>query len=196
MFKKIVLCSLFFSVSPLILAVSVYFCSFWPSGRVLGQETVSPSAGQVLAALPNEAGVVDGVFKVEEATPVIIDGYLRHYNSPLLPYVENIVSAGEKYSVSPLLIVAIAQQESNLGKKSPLDCYNAWGWAIHERGTKCFTGWAEAIGEVTKGIANGYCHKGLCDDPCVMMKKYTPKSNGSWCAGVNQFLREMEMGKY
>jgi len=29
-----------------------------------------------------------------------------------------------------------------------------------------------------------------------MMKKYTPKSNGSWCAGINQFLREMETGDF
>jgi len=122
--------------------------------------------------------------------------YLKHYNSPLLPYTDTILSSGRKYNVDPRLIVAIAQQESNLGKTSPEDCYNAWGWGIHASGTTCFGSWNEAIETVTKGLAKSYCAKGLCDDPCEMMKKYTPKSNGSWCFGVNQFLGEMEHGDF
>jgi hypothetical protein len=162
----------------------------------LGEVSIVPPQSQLFAALPEPSGAVASTINAQDAIPVVIEDYLRHYRSPLLPHASLIVEVGRKYNVDPRLIVAIAQQESNLGKKSPENCYNAWGWGIHERGTKCFPTWSEAIEAVTRGIANGYCAKGFCDDPCIMMRKYTPKSNGSWCAGVNQFLREMETGNY
>jgi hypothetical protein len=197
MTKKFLLCVLFFGFSPLLLGLSFYLTNLPLPGKVLGEARVSPPApNYIFTALPEVTGAVAPTIKAADSTPVVIEKYLKRYNSPLLPYSYKIVEAGRKYNVNPRLIVAIAQQESNLGKKSPENCYNAWGWGIHERGTRCFSGWEEAIDTVTRGISNGYCSKGLCDDPCTMMKKYTPKSNGSWCAGVNQFLNEMEFGDF
>ena len=197
MTKKLLLCVLFFSFCPLLLGFSFYLNNFSLSGKILGDSTfASPSPGRIFTALPEETAAVAPTIRVADSTPVIIEKYLRRYNSPLLLHIGQIVESARKYKVNPRLIVAIAQQESNLGKKSPEDCYNAWGWGIHERGTKCFSSWDEAIEVVTRGISQSYCSKGLCDDPCVMMKKYTPKSNGSWCAGVNQFLNEMEFGDF
>lgn len=168
-----------------------------PAGKVLGETssvTFSPPSNKAYSSFEEQKAIIAPTIEAALATPVIIENYLRHYHSPLLPYTNKILEEAEKNGVKPQLIVAIAQQESNLGKKSPEGCFNAWGWAIHERGTLCFSNWEEAIEVVTRGIAVGYCQKGLCDDPCEMMKKYTPKSNGSWCAGVNQFLKEMETG--
>ncbi len=197
MVKKLVLCLLFFLISPVALLAPIYYLGYIDGGRVLG-ETVSfeTNTRKLLAPAQNENGIMAATIISQNSTSVIIEKYLEHYQSPLLPYKDEIVEIAKKYSVSPQLIVAIAQQESNLGKTSPENCFNAWGWGIHAQGTTCFNNWSEAVETVIKGIANNYCSKGYCDDPCVMMRKYTPRSNGSWCAGVNQFLAEMESGDF
>ncbi len=200
MIRKFLLCLLFFGLCPFVLGFSLYFStlsfsnlSAENSGKVLGESNFSSGFGEDSALNP---GVVASVIRAEDSTPVIIENYLRYFNSPLLPYKDKILTEAKAYGVKPQLIVAIAQQESNLGKKSPENCFNAWGWAIHENGTLCFTSWNESIETVTAGIAKSYCAKGLCDDPCEMMKKYTPKSNGSWCLAVKQFLNDMETGNF
>jgi len=201
MTRKLILCFLFFTVSPFALLLSIYFLSLFGDGRVLG-EAVSLSSlamsysGQVLASSTENIGVIAPTVIAKDSTSILIEKYLKHYQSPLLPYKDKILEASEKYGVQPQLIVAIAQQESNLGKKTPENCYNAWGWGIHAQGTKCFASWEEAVEIVIKGIARDYCAKGYCSDPCVMMEKYTPRSNGSWCAGVKQFLAELETGDF
>lgn len=197
MTKKLILCLLFFTVSPLALLFSVYYLGTFSDKRVLGEAiSLSPNSAEVFAASDENPGVIAPTIIAQDSTPVLIENYLRRYQSPLLPYVNKILEAGEKYNVQPGLIVAIAQQESNLGKNSPEACYNAWGWGIHAKGTTCFNNWEEAIEIVTRGIATNYCAKGYCDDPCLMMKKYTPKSNGSWCAGIKQFLAQLETGDF
>lgn len=185
-------------ITPIFLGFSFYFLGFFNQGHVLG--TSSPvtysQPSKIYAALPQPAGVIASSIKIEDSTPVIIYEYLKHYQSPMVGNAQDIIKSAEKYGVNPYLIVAIAQQESNLGKKSPENCFNAWGYGIHAQGTLCFSSWEEAIDKVTAGIAKNYCAKGYCDDPCVMMKKYTPLSNGSWCFGVNQFLAELENGDF
>lgn len=195
--KKLSLCLLFFILTPLTVVFSFYFFDI-DKAKVLGT-SVAPlaSAGNnVYLALPEETGLIASSIQSQAATRIIIQNYLRRYNSPLLDYVDVIIEKGNLYGVKPQLLVAIAQQESNLGKNSPPDCFNAWGWDIHKKGTKCFSNWQEAIETVAEGIGRLYCQKGLCNDPCLMMKKYTPSSNGSWCFGINKFLNELETGNY
>lgn len=197
MTKKLLLCLIFFVLSPLSLCLSIYFLSFPWEGKVLGEAvSVSPNTGRVLSSLPENSGLFAPTIISSDSTSIMIENYLEHYQSPLLPYKDKILEASARYGIQPQLIVAIAQQESNLGKKSPDGCFNAWGWGIHANGTTCFANWEEAIETVTKGISKKYCDKGFCDDPCEMMKKYTPKSNGSWCSGVKQFLAQLETGDF
>lgn len=197
MLRKTVLCALFFIFSPIILFSFLHFLPFIGSGRVLGENISSPSStGNLYIALPQETGAVAYRITSSDSVPFLIESYLKRYKSPLLPFVSDIISSAKKHNIDPRLVVAIAQQESNLGKTSPDDCFNAWGWGIHAKGTKCYSSWPEAIESVTKGIAEGYCQKGYCEDPCIMMKKYTPRSNGSWCFGINQFLKEMQTGDF
>lgn len=195
MLRKLILLILFFGSTPIVLLLIFLFYSFQYQGQVLGS-AISSQPSTIYAALPRENGAFTFSIKTDDAIPIILENYLRRYKSPLLPYVDLIIRLSSASKVDPRLIVAIAQQESNLGKNSPLDCYNAWGWGIHSQGTLCFSGWEEAIKTVTEGIASGYCAKGYCADPCLMMKKYTPNSNGSWCLGVKQFLWEMEFGDF
>ena len=148
------------------------------------------------AAIPQASTTIKTAVQIEDARPVMIDQYLTRYDSPLAGYGQFIVQAAERYDVDPYLFIAIAQQESNLGKKMPSsDCYNAWGYGIHSRGTLCFTSWEEGIETVLKGLSNKYLERGLTD-PEDIMRTYTPFSNGSWASGVDQFIEELTTGNY
>jgi len=142
------------------------------------------------AILPEVLGAFTISVKSDDAIPEIIKAYLKRYNSPLYPHADYLVSAARKYRLDPRLLVAIAQQESNLCKKIPENSHNCWGWGIHSRGTLRYPSYQEAIDAVTKGLANNYFGKGLTT-PEDIMGIYTPLSDGSWAKGVQQFLDEM-----
>ena len=57
----------------------------------------------------------------EDAVPVLVEEYLQEHDSPMLDTSEALVESARKYDLDPLLLVAIAQCESNLGKKMPPD---------------------------------------------------------------------------
>lgn len=146
---------------------------------------------QVYAALPNQQAIVSGGAIAEDARAEIVRQYLEKYNSPLEPYSQLLVAASDEYGLDWRLLVAIAQQESNLCKKVPDGTFNCWGWGVHSRGTLGFSDYPTAIETVAKGIKEDYLDKGY-DTVDEMMTKYTPLSSGSWAFGVNQFMSEME----
>ncbi len=193
---KLFLVLVFFLLSPLAL-----FSSFWLLGqnKESGKTRLGITASlipslRLYAALPPTGGNLSFEVRGVDSRPVLLKQYLAYYHSPLEPYADYIFAVSEKYGLDYRLLVAIAQQESNLGKKIPLGSYNAWGWGIHSRGTLGFSGWEEAIETVARGLREDYLNQGLVT-PEEMMSKYTPLSNGSWAAGVNQFMAEIEEGK-
>lgn len=152
---------------------------------------------QVYAALPEAVGEIYSSVVTGDARPVILEKYLEKYNSPMEPYDEiaqEIVAVSDDLGLDWRLLIAIAQQESNLGKKMPPDCHNAWGYGIHSRGTLCFDSWEEGIEKVAAGLKQKYLDRGL-DTPEKIMAKYTPLSSGSWAFGVNQFLEDLQFGE-
>jgi len=152
---------------------------------------------QLYAALPEVVGEIYTSVKTGDARPIIIEKYLKKYKSPMKPYGEiaqKIVKISDENGLDWRLLVAIAQQESNLGKKMPADCNNAWGYGIHSRSTLCFPSWEEGIETVANGLRKKYVEKGL-NTPEKIMAKYTPLSSGSWASGVNQFLEDLWLGE-
>jgi hypothetical protein len=131
----------------------------------------------------------------EDARPVIIRKYLEKYKSPLLPYSDLIFQVSKDYGFEYYWVVAIAQQESNLCKKAPEGSHNCWGYGIHKRGTLSFDNYELAIKSYADYLKREYFDKGL-NTPELIMKKYCPSSNGSWAAGVQQFINEMENGTF
>jgi len=187
---KFVLLGLFLVLTPINLFLAIFTFSFFPpNGLSLSKTSLSPL--QLYTALPATGGGFSFGVVGADARPVIIRQYLARYNSPLEPYADLIFQISQKYNLDYRLLVAIAQQESNLGKKIPADSYNAWGWGVHSRGTLGFSGWEEAIETVARGLREDYVDQGLVT-PEQMMAKYTPLSNGSWAFGVKQFMGEME----
>jgi hypothetical protein len=148
----------------------------------------------IYAALPEDRLQVTNFWQTADARPLIIRKYLERYHSPLVPYANLLVKAADENRLDWRLLVAIAQQESNLGKKIPKNSYNAWGWGIHRQGTLHFASWEEGISQVASGLKERYVDKGFTTADEIMAK-YCPLSNGSWANGVNQFLAELETGK-
>ena len=149
----------------------------------------------VYAALPTTSNQIIATANPADARPVMIDKYLRFYHSPLASYGPLITQTSDQHGLDPYLFVAIAQQESNLCKKIPADSFNCWGWGIHSQGTLRFDSFDQAITTVIAGLTDNYIGHGLIE-PEDIMRKYTPLSNGSWAAGVNQFLEELSSGNF
>ena len=160
--------------------------SFRPQNKQLVTEAVSSHAIN-----PQVLGAFSYSVKSEDAVPEIVKRYLAKYQSPLLPHADALVNIARGYRIDPRLLVAIAQQESNLCKKIPDDSFNCWGWGIHSRGTLKFTSYEEAMVAVTKGLSENYFGEGLTT-PETIMGIYTPLSDGSWARGVQQFIDEMK----
>ena len=194
--KKLLLFILFLVATPVTLGVSLFgLAEAQQAKKKVPPKFIShQTPSQLYAALPQATSEVLGTIKTEDARPVIIKKYLEKYRSPMAPHADLIVSVSDQYGLDWRLLVAIAQQESNLGKKIPANSYNAWGWGVHSRGTLRFSSWEEAIKTVAKGIKEKYIDHGYTT-PEEIMKKYTPLSSGSWAAGVNQFIEELETGQ-
>jgi len=133
--------------------------------------------------------------------PLIINNYLAKYQSPMTGMGEFIVAKaeelGNRLPVDPtylaFLTIAVGQNESNLGKKMPPNCFNAWGYGIHSSGTLCFKNWEEGITKFMTGVAENYITKRGLDTPEEMMTMYTPHSpNGAWAKGVKQFMEDLK----
>ncbi len=129
-----------------------------------------------------------------DARSLIIKNYLTKYNSPLTEYADLVVQISDKYSLDYRLLVAIAQQESNLCKKIPENSFNCWGFGIYGDLVTRFGSYPEGLETVAKTLKKNYIDQGL-KTPEQIMAKYTPPSvekGGPWAKGVNQFLAEME----
>lgn len=190
----------FFTITPLTIFISLLALHTVsnihknkpPQNSVIVENLRLPNYGsRVYAALPSSVGEVAGAATTADARVEIIRQYLEQYKSPLLPYAQNLVDTAEIYGLDFRLLVAIAQQESNLCKKIPESSYNCWGWGIHSRGTLKFQSYEEAIEAVARGIREEYVDRGYTT-PEEIMQKYTPLSPGTWASGVRQFLEEME----
>ncbi|MGI5827393.1 MAG: hypothetical protein ACOX6V_00030 [Patescibacteria group bacterium] len=133
----------------------------------------------------------------QDVIPELVYNYLKKHKSPMLSTSNDLVMAARKYDLDPLFLVAVAQCESNLGKKMPENCHNPFGWGIHSRGTLCFDTWQEGYQTVAKGLRDKYFDKGL-ENPEDIMAKYTPpalEKNGSWAKCVNHFLGKLNETK-
>jgi hypothetical protein len=189
--------STFVIATPLAL-VSAFFLLVSFSPRAPEPPTNSP---QVLAAYTSiyepQAGPIshesDEIVQAD-ARPLIVKNYLAKYNSPLEPFHQLIIDISDKYSLDYRLLVAIAQQESNLCKKIPDNSYNCWGFGIYGDKVTRFGSYPEGLETVAKTLKFKYIDQGL-DTPEEIMVRYTPPSlekGGSWAKGVNQFFSEME----
>lgn len=153
--------------------------------RVLGISSPEPplSLPELTATIPSS-----------DARPLIIKKYLHKYHSPLEPFFHTIVEISDKWGVDYRLLVAIAQQESNLCKKIPAGSHNCWGYGIYGKKITSFDNYPQALETVAKTLKTKYLDLGL-DTPEKIMAKYTPPSvdkGGPWARAIHQFLSDLE----
>ena len=148
------------------------------------------------AALPRVTFEIKTALAKEDARPLVINKYLTRYDSPLAGMGEYIVKVSDHFDLDPYLVIAIAQQESNLGKITPPDCYNAWGWGIHSAGTLCFDSWEQGIDTFVEGLSNKYLAYGLRTPEEIMTKYNASSPGGAWAKGINQFLNQLQSGNW
>jgi len=202
--EKLLFLIFFWLVTPVLIVAEILLLiavreNWWRSNKHLSIEVDARSSSQKsqIAAIisygrqTSPSGSLRAKVVAGDARPILIRRYLEKYHSPLTPYADFIFAVSQKYGLDYRLLVAIAQQESNLCKKIPPNSHNCWGWGIHSRGTLKFSSYPEAIEAVAKGLRKDYLDKGLLT-PEQIMTKYTPLSNGSWAFGVNQFMKEIE----
>lgn len=162
-----------------------------------------PHFGSVLAATdgpyslftaqPPVLGNIAQEFFTGDARPLLVEKFLRKYNSPMQGNGELIVELADRYGIDWKLVPAIAFQESSLGKVMPKGSFNAWGWAIYtgKNSGAAFDSWAHAIETVTRGLANDYYKREL-KTPLQIQSRYTPQSNGSWAEAVQFAMDDLE----
>jgi hypothetical protein len=155
-------------------------------------ESQLAAANQPLADLEQIDGI-ETALEIEDARPQIVANFLTRYNSPLEPadhYGKMIVDISDKYGIDFRLLPAIAMQESGLCKAIPPGSHNCLGFGIHSRGTLGFESYEAAFDRAARELKKNYIDQGRTT-PEEIMKKYTPSSNGSWAASVNQWMAEM-----
>ncbi len=158
------------------------------------QRQVLSAATEVYAAQTNNSSSISALITAADGRALIIRNYLRVHNSPLEPFSDEVVRVGDKYAVDPNLLIAIAQQESNLCKKIPLDSHNCWGFGIYGDKVTRFSSYPEALDRVAATLKKKYIDQGL-NTPEEIMVRYTPPSvekGGAWASGIHQFLGELQ----
>ncbi len=166
------------------------------------EEPISPATtGSAIFGSTPPSGIVLGETAVPaEARLTILRNFLSSYHSPLVSYASFILETSEKYGLDWRLLTAIAGNESLFGRVMPAnpltggECFNAWGWGIHSRGTLCFDNWKEGIVTVAQGLKKSYIDQGLVTVEQIMLK-YAPVSvaNGSgWNNSINFFMDRLE----
>lgn len=193
-----ILAPVFYVITNLFLILSLSLILFNKHDGSSVTEYLPKTIYNLFSAQPPVLGVSDTNLNSKDSRAQIIDRALAKYRCPMEDLGETIVKYGDKYSVDPYLIYAIAQQESNCGKKIPKNSFNPFGFAVYtgqEKGAE-FKSWDHAI-EMEAQLLAAYHAKGLIE-PCQIMLRYTPSSitKGSpWCKGVNYFINEIKSGK-
>jgi hypothetical protein len=128
--------------------------------------------------------------EIKDSRAQKINEIFKYYKCPLEGMGEVFVNEADANNIPWYLVASVAFQESSCGKNTPKvngeESFNAWGWAVYGDKTHRFDNWARGIEIVSKYFASRFFSQGITDT-CVIMKTYTPPSNGSWCNGVNEF---------
>ena len=206
--KKILLLSIWFPTLILTLFSNLWLYSYKPEILSLGNSekeeiiTLTHTPYNFYSSLPQILGaksVNNYYVESQDIIPEITKNYLKMHKSPMTETSNDLVRAARKYEIDPIMMLSIAQCESNLGKKMPhktedkLECKNPFGWGIHSAGTLCFNSWQEGYEKVAKGLREKYFNDGLTN-PEEIMHRYTPpalEKEGSWAKCVNYFMQKI-----
>ncbi len=190
--SKALLVFIFITLTPFVIATSIFALYSLKEQDITTTISVSENHENFKLLVSDSFSYpeIETKLDFQDARVELIRKYLTYYNSPLTPFAETIVKESDKNGIDWRLLVAIAQQESNLCKIIPENSFNCWGWGIHSKGTLRFSSYDEAIKTITRGLRKNYIDKGYRTAEEIM-RKYTPLSDGSWARGVSQFMEDI-----
>lgn len=196
--KRLLILFVWFPTTLLTISVSLFFYLYY-SFNLLAQErlkqiTEKPRYYQMYMSVPKTLGISTVNIQTDDAIPELIAQYLQKYHSPMAESAYAFTEIFRAYGIDPIIPLAIAQCESNLGMKTPENCYNPFGLGIHSEGTLCFQNWEEGYEKMAKVLKSKYLDQGLTS-PEEIMEKYCPLSvekGGSWAKCVTQFMEEIQ----
>ncbi|MBF8249655.1 MAG: hypothetical protein HW400_256 [Candidatus Levybacteria bacterium] len=189
--RKIILPISFFTFTPILLFVSIFYLLFLAYASHDGKVNQASGRGVAFAALPSTENVLGDSIIFKDARIEMVKQFFAKYKSPLEPFASKVVEDADKYGLDYRLLPAIAMQESNLCKKIITDSYNCWGFGIYGKKVTRFESYSEAIDTVSKTLANNYIAGGLTT-PEEIMSKYTPSNNGAWASSVSYFMNLLQ----
>ncbi len=190
--KKVVLSIAFFTITPLILTLSLIYLSYFSYIKNSKTHAFANIDQKVaFAAIPTAENLFDDQIVSQDSRVENLKLFFAEYNSPLEPYAQNFVNVSEKYGLDYRLLPAIAMQESNLCKKAPKNSYNCWGFGIYGKKVTKFSSFDQAINSITKTLATQYKGNGLVT-PEEIMSRYTPSNNGAWARSVEHFMNLLQ----
>jgi hypothetical protein len=153
-----------------------------------------PNKYFIYSSRPLTLGDSDAKLYAKDSRSQRINEVYKDYNCPLEGLGEILVMEADKNNIPWWVVAAISFQESSCGKMTPevsgVESYNAWGWGVWGDNIYVFDNWVRGIEQVSEYLNEKFYSKKI-DDLCVIMKTYTPPSDGSWCSGVKQFGREI-----
>lgn len=177
-----------------------YFCYHFIVADAGVKSASAQNLYQAYSSFPEYLPVPEIAFSPVDAREQVIKNYLKKYGSPLEPYSSAILLTSDTHKnnvISDLwrYILAIGQCESNLGKKIPVDSFNAWGLGV-VTGAKtgmAFPDWETAINYTAKFLQK-LMDKNLYS-PEEWAATYAPPSilnDHSWAKCVRHFLDEIQ----
>jgi hypothetical protein len=197
--KRLLIIFAWLPATLLTLTTTLFFYLYYSNNLALQnrlkQIAQRPKAYQMYVALPKTLGAATSTAKTEDGIPELVSQYLTKYHSPMADSAFEFTRIFRAYNINPIIPLAIAQCESNLGFKIPTeDCKNPFGLGIHSQGTLCFDTWEESYEKMAKVLKEKYIDDGLTS-PEEIMKRYCPNSldnGGSWAKCVTQFIDEIQ----
>lgn len=157
------------------------------------QDSSIAAAGQSFQPPANQVDGIQSTIEGGDARVTLVANFLKRHDSPLQPYDDwgrKLVAIADKYQLDYRLLPSIAMQESNLCKHIPEGTHNCLGFGITGTSTLSFDTYENSFDRAAKTLKEKYIDEGLTT-PLQIMRKYTPPSDGSWQASVNQWLTEM-----
>lgn len=111
--------------------------------------------------------------------------YLESQNAPIATYAETIILSADQCGGDYRLLTAIAMNESG-GGRIPYKSYNPYGYL---NGIQ-YSGWDEAITEITCKISNQYLKNGL-NTPELLAGPYGAKNQEKWISNIYYYLNQI-----
>lgn len=108
--------------------------------------------------------------------------YLERFGSPLAPFSEDFVRAGDKYNIDYRILVAVAGKEQTFGVAWPGSSNNFWGY-----GGCSWSDISTAIWDYTWHMSIDYPN--FCQGDVYAASSYA--ESGSWEADVSEFYNDI-----